>query len=211
MDRPLSDTTSNMLSHPWGDFARLAQAVIHDAEIQVNPLLPGAMPGSQKAPGGISRNTVTVICLRWEPGSRSWPVCILCKWRFIREEGPTFAEQTRTALGRKPAEKQPAGSGQVKKYLPQKQHAEAENGDKAWPRFLRLDKYMGGSRVGADGSTFVSFLSTLLLPGGIRETFQMYRVVQGYGGSSFTESKALLSGVKRRMMGRKRGRKEGKI
>lgn len=55
---------------------------------------------------------------------------------------------------------------------------------------------MGGSRVGAEGSTFVSFLSAGVLPGGICETFQMYRVAQGYRGSSFTVSKALLSGVK---------------
>lgn len=39
-----------MPSHAWGDFAGLAQAVIHDAEIQVNPLLPGAMPQFPEGP-----------------------------------------------------------------------------------------------------------------------------------------------------------------
>lgn len=39
-----------MPSHAWGDFAELAQAVIHDAEIQVNPLLSGAMPQFPEGP-----------------------------------------------------------------------------------------------------------------------------------------------------------------
>lgn len=84
-DRPLSVSTLNMHSHPWGDFAGLAQAVIHDTEIQVNPLLPGAMP---QFPEGPRRNLhkhcdLTVICLHCEPSNSSWPVCMVCKWRFM--------------------------------------------------------------------------------------------------------------------------------
>lgn len=115
MSRPPSDTTPNMPSHPWGDFAGLAQEVIHDAEIQVNPLLPGAMPQFPEGP----RRDQHKYCDRYlsSVGARQQQLACLHAMQMALHQGrkahcSVACRANTTALGRKPAEKQPAGSGQ---------------------------------------------------------------------------------------------------
>lgn len=93
----------NLHSHPQGDSPVLAQSLIHYAEIQVNPLLPGAIPQPPEDPRREPHkhcDQLTVICLNCEPGSSSWPVCMVCKWSSISEERPTCSVACRANMHR---------------------------------------------------------------------------------------------------------------
>lgn len=184
--------------------------IIHDAEIQVNPLLPGAMPQFPEGP----RRDPHKHCDRYLSSLWARQQQLAClhgmQMALHGEERPTallLAEQTWTAMGRKPAEKQTEGSGQRgrsrnifhrsntqwQKMLIRLGPAFSDWTNNTW---VGIGWEPGGSRVGAYPSPFspLNFFQKDLW--NISDAF-----TQDYRGSSFTESKG--AGVKKRMMGEK--------
>jgi hypothetical protein len=198
--------THSTCTHTHRVTAVLAQAFILHAEIQVKPLLPGATPQPPEGPrrDPHKQGDLTVICLNCGPGSSSWPVCMVCKWTSVREERLTallLAQQTCTAMGRKPEEKPDQGVGSEVGQETSSTEAKG-NGRKCCQGLVQLSQgwtnnaFLGTGQEPMGGSPPISsrskaFISIQLLSGGICKTFQRCRVTQATEGQASLRAKAL--------------------
>lgn len=153
--------------------------IIHDAEIQVNPLLPGAMPQFPEGP----RRDPHKHCDRYLSSLWARQQQLAClhgmQMALHGEERPTallLAEQTWTAMGRKPAEKQTEGSGQRGRSRNIFHRSNTQ-----WQKMLirlgpAFSDWTNNTWVGIGwepgGSLSISFLSTQLLPEGSVKHFR---------------------------------------